>query len=389
MAQRRARTPSKKSSGPARKQLAGWVQFVAFIVLLGGAGALWAGRDQVNKVFAGFIGGAPEHGRKSGTDKKLRAVPVVVARVSELANDIVVGAIGTGRARRSVMLYPEATGEIRHLFVRSGMRVSKGQPILRLDSREAELAVKIARTRLIEAGRLMQRSEQLRKKNINSQANVDDARNLADRAELELQQAEEVLADREIKAPFDGVVGISKVEVGDRVSPGTSIVTLDDRRELIVEFEVPEQFLPQLRIGQKVAAQTPGFQGRDFKGVIEDIDSRIDPASRTVIVRASIPNKEDLLRPGLSFVVDLTIPGEMYPAVHQLALQWRKGKSFVWRIKDNRAEKVMVRNVKRLHSTILIEGDISKGDLIVVEGVQRLRPGRRVRFSMPGPVPSS
>ena len=142
-------------------------------------------------------------------------------------------------------------------------------------------------------------------------------------------------------------------------------------------------------IGQKIAAQTPSFQGRDFRGVIEDIDSRIDPTSRTVIVRANIPNNEDLLRPGLSFVVDLTIPGEMYPTVHQLALQWRKGKSFVWRLKDNRAEKVMVRSVKRLHSTILIEGDISKGDLIVVEGVQRLRPGRRVRFSMPDPVPSS
>jgi len=387
MAQRRARTTSKKSSEPARKQLAGWIQLVLFALLLGGAGALWAGRDQVSKVFAGFSGA--EQSGKKGTDKKLRAVPVVVARASELTNNAIVGAIGTGRARRSVMLYPEATGEIRHVFVRAGARVSKGQPILRLDFREAELAVKVARTRLVEADRLMQRSEQLLRKNINSQANVDDARNLVDRAELELQQAEEVLSDREMKAPFDGVVGISKVELGDRVSPGTPIVTLDDRSEIIVEFEVPEQFFSQLAIGQKVAAQTPGFRGREFEGMIEDIDSRIDPTSRTVIVRANIPNKEDLLRPGLSFVVDLTIPGKMYPAVHQLALQWRKDKSFVWRVRDKRAEKVMVRSVKRLHSMILIEGDISKGDLIVVEGVQRLRPERRVRFSMPDPVPSS
>ena len=108
-----------------------------------------------------------------------------------------------------------------------------------------------------------------------------------------------------------------------------------------------------------------------------------------MIVRANIPNKEDLLRPGLSFVVDLTIPGKMYPTVHELALQWRKGVSYVWRVRENRVEKVVVRNVKRLNSTILIEGDISKDDLVVVEGVQRLRPGRPVQFTLPNPAPGS
>lgn len=387
MAKRPVRTKPKKNSKPDRRQLAGGIQLALFLLLLGGAGALWAGRDHVSTVFAGFSGA--DQGSKANTDKKLRAVPVVVARAGERTNDVIVGAIGTGRARRSVMLYPEATGEIRHLFVRSGARVSKGQSILRLDSRDAELALKVAKTKLIEADRLMQRSEQLLKKSINSQANVDDARNLVDRAELELQQAEEALSDREMKAPFDGVVGISKVEPGDRVSPSTSIVTLDERSSLIVEFEVAEQFLSQLAIGQKVGAQTPGFQGRDFEGVIEDIDSRINPTSRTVIVRASIANKEDLLRPGLSFVVDLIIPGKMYPTVHELALQWRKGVSYVWRVREKRAEKVVVRSVKRLNSIVLIEGDISKNDLVVVEGVQRLRTGRPVQFSMPDPVPSS
>lgn len=387
MAQRRTRAKPKTKAEPARRQLAGGLQLALLVLLLGGAGALWAGREQVSTVFAGFSGAEPD--AKTGKGKKQRTVPVVVARVSERANDVIVGAIGTGRARRSVMLFPEATGEIRHVFVRSGTRLSKGQPILRLDSRDAELALKVAKTRLVEADRLMKRSEQLHKKKINSQANVDDARNLVDRAELELQQAEEALADREVKAPFDGVVGISKVELGDRISPSTPIVTIDDRSELIVEFEVPEQFLTQLAIGQKVAAQTPSFQGREFEGVIEDIDSRIDPTSRTVIVRAKIPNKQDLLRPGLSFVVDLTIPGKIYPTVHELALQWRKGISYVWQVRDQKAEKVPVRSVKRLNSTILIEGEISKDDLVVVEGVQRLRPGRPVQFSMPDPVPSS
>ncbi len=387
MAKRRAPAKSRKTTEPARRQLAGGVQFALLLLLLAGAGVVWAGRDHVSKVFAGFSG--KEQGVKNGNSKKNRAVPVVVARAGELTNDVIVGAIGTGRARRSVMLFPKATGEIRHVFARAGGRVTKGQPILRLESRDAELAVKVAKTRLVEADRLMKRSKQLRNKKINSQANVDDASNLVDRAELELQQAEEALADREMKAPFDGVVGISKVELGDRISPSTSVVTLDDRSQLIVEFEVAEQFLSQLAVGQKVAAQTPSFRGREFQGVIEDIDSRIDPTSRTVIVRANFPNKDDLLRPGLSFVVDLTIPGKIFPTVHELALQWRKGMSYVWRVRDDKAEKVVVRSVKRLNSTILIEGDISKGDLVVIEGVQRLRPGRPVQFSMPKTAPSS
>ncbi len=387
MARRRAGAKPKKDTEPARRQLAGGVQLALFILLLGAAGALWAGRDRVSTVLAGFIG-AEQRGKQEDGNKP-RAVPVVVARAGELTNDVIVGAVGTGRARRSVMLYPKATGEIRHFFVRAGENLSKGQPILRLDSRDAELAVRVARTRLIETERLMKRSEQLLKKRINSQANVDDARNVVDRAEFELLQSEEALADREMKAPFDGFVGIAKVELGDRVAPGTAIVTLDDRSELIVEFEVAEQFLSQLTVGQKVTAQSPSFANRTFEGVIEDIDSRIDPTSRTVIVRANIPNKEDLLRPGLSFVVDLVIPGKIYPTVHELALQWRKGVSYVWRARDGKAETVVVRSVKRLNSIILIEGDIAKGDLVVVEGVHRLRPGRPVRFSMPDPIPSS
>jgi RND family efflux transporter MFP subunit len=385
MAQRRSGAKRKNAVKPAWRRPGGWLQFVFFALLLAAAGAMWAGRDLVSAVVAGFTG-ADQAVRQAGRAVD-RGVPVVVAKAGELGNDVIVGAIGTGRARRSVMLYPEATGEIQHFFVAAGDRVSKGQMILRLDSRDAELALRVAKTRLIEAERLMNRSEQLLKKNINSQANVDDTRNVVDRAEFELQQAEEALANREIRAPFDGVVGIPKVELGDRISPSTEVVTLDDRSRLIVEFEVAEQFLSRLKTGLNVTARTPGFRDRVFEGVIEHIDSRLDPTSRTVTVRANVTNQDDLLRPGMSFVVDLKIPGKAYPTVHELALQWRKGVSYVWRIRDGKAEKVPVESVKRLHSTILVDGDIAKGDLVVVEGIHRLRKGRRVQFSMPEPAP--
>ncbi|MDA7947873.1 MAG: efflux RND transporter periplasmic adaptor subunit [Hyphomicrobiaceae bacterium] len=387
MAPKRSASKSRKSRKPETVSSPGWIQFAVLAVLLAAAGALWVGRDYVSAVVAGVTGSPTSD--KPGGKADGKGVPVVVASVGETRDDAIVGAIGTGRARQSVMLFPDETGEVQHVFVSAGDRIEKGQPVMRLDSRKAELAVRVAKTKLIETERTLARAQQLREKKISSQANVDDARNLVDRAELELQQAEEALADHEIKAPFDGVVGIPKVERGDRVSPTMAVLSIDDRSELVVEFEVPEQFLARLKGGQKVEAHTPSYREKVFEGIITHIDSRIEPTSRTVTVRASISNKDDLLRPGMSFVVDLTIPGNMYPSVPELALQWRKGESFVWRIRNGKAERVRVRSVKRLNSIILVSGDIAKGDMVVIEGVHRLRPGRAVRFAEPGAAPSS
>ncbi|MEM8744563.1 MAG: efflux RND transporter periplasmic adaptor subunit [Pseudomonadota bacterium] len=387
MAPKRSTSKTRKSRQPETVSSPGWVQFAVLFVLLGAAAALWFGRDYVSAVVADVTGS--QQAEKSGRTGTQEGVPVVVAKVGTTRDDAIVGAIGTGRARQSVMLYPDETGEIEHVFVGGGDRIEKGEPVMRLESREAELAVRVARTKLVEAERALARAEQLKERKIGSQANVDDARTVVDRTELELQQAEVALADHEIKAPFDGVVGIPKYERGDRVSPTSAVVTIDDRSELIVEFEVPEQYLARIKQGQKVDAHTPSYRERTFEGVISHIDSRVEPTSRTVTVRARLPNAQDLLRPGMSFVVDLVVPGKTYPSVPELALQWRKGESYVWRVRDGKAERVNVRSVKRLNDTILVDGEISKGDVVVVEGVHRLRPDRPVRFAEPGAVPSS
>lgn len=387
MASKRTGKKPAKSEDAAIRPVAGWRQLCVFAILLVVAAGLWIGRDQVSAFVSSISGN--ENTTLSIKSGSARGVPVVVAKAGKMANDIIVSAIGTGRAQRSVMLFPEVSGEIERLFVSAGQRVNKGQSLVHLDAREAQLAMHVARTRLVEAERLHARALQLREKNISSQANVDDARNVVDRARLELEQAAEALANREIRAPFTGVVGIPKVESGDRVTPTTDMMTLDDRSQLTVEFEIAEQFISRLDPGQMVTAKTPSFPNQSFKGRIEYIDTRIDPTSRTVTVRAKIPNEQDKLRPGMSFVVDLVIPGAVYPTVHELALQWRKGVSYVWRVNDGKAERVEVRSVKRLNSTILIDGDIAAGDLVVIEGVHRLRPGRPVKFARPDAVPSS
>lgn len=361
-------------------------QMPILLVLLAAAIVLWFGHERVSKVFAALSLSQSDTTRASGRAR--RKVPVVVERVTTNTNDAAIEAIATARANRFVTIFPETSGEVIFIGIKASDRIKRGDVILRLESHAAELAVDIAKIKLTEATRKFERSRQLLNQKVTARATVDDDRTALMSARLELQKTEDVLAKRTLRAPFDGVVGIAKVEVGDRITPAKAIVTLDDRRELLVEVEVPEKYLTQLKIGQKVYARTPSHTGRRFEGAIHQIDSRINPASRNVMVRVKFPNRQDLLRPGMSFAVEIKAPGKTYPSVSELALQWDVGHSYVWRVRKGAVEKVNVRNVRRLNSRILIEGDIAKGDIVVVEGVQRLRPGRRVDFVGPKPAPA-
>ena len=218
--------------------------------------------------------------------------------------------------------------------VTTGQQVKKNGVIMRLDSRDAQLQVGVAETRVKEAENALTRAQRLKDNNVRSRANVEDAEVILERAKLELGQAREALADRTVRAPFDGIVGIPKVEGGDRVTTSTEIITIDDRSTLLVEFEVAERLLSRLKQDMPVTARTPTFRDRDIEGSINKIDSRVDPVSRTVRVRAAFPNTDDSLRPGMSFFVQLDLPGDMLVSVPELALQWQDGESFIWRVAD-------------------------------------------------------
>lgn len=358
------------------------LQIAVFAILFGVATVLWLGRDKVTDYYLAAIGAETRTDERSRRPR-IREVPVVVEPATSMSNDVTIEAIATARAKRSVTLFPEATGEIVELRVTAGERVKRGDVILRLNTQLAALEVDLARTKFAAAQKKLERAKTLRDSNVNTGAQVEDASNLAAQAKLELEQAEESLRERTLTAPFDGVVGIPGVELGDRVTPDTSIVTLDDRSALFVEVEVPEQYLSRLNLNQKVAARTPSFDDVTFEGLVAEIDSRVDPVTRAMMVRASLGNETDKLRPGMSFAIELALPGKTYPSVPELAVQWRAGESFVWVVRDNEARRLVVRSVKRISSFMLVDGDISPGDLVVVEGVQRLREGIPVKFSEP------
>ncbi len=333
-----------------------------------------------------LFGTAPEPAvtGRSGAD---RAEPVVVQPVGTGNDGAVIEAVGTGKALRSVTLFPEDAGRVVEVLFDAGDRVESGDPLLRLDDAEQGLAVELARVRLKDAEQKMARYEKAAPAGGISATVVDEARTALELARIELDQAKLSLADRTLAAPFDGVTGIAEVEPGDRVAETTPVGTLDDRSVLLVDFDIPEVFARGIVQGGPVSVETWALPGDIFKGEVARVDSRIDPQKRTLRVRARVPNADDRLRAGMAFRIHLRLAGEEFSTVPSVAIQWDRQGAYLWLVtEDDRARRVSVRVLKRSDGMVMVEGDLVPGDRVVVEGVQRLRDGMAVEILSATPI---
>lgn len=307
-------------------------------------------------------------------------VPLVVTEpvVGGIVNDRL-SAIGTGDAIRSVVVMPQAAGTIREILIKSGDRVKQGQALARLDDDEQIIARGQAEVALRSASEKSQLYRNI--KSSVSRMDVFDAEIVEQGAKLALQSAELALKRRDIVAPIDGIVGIVPVVVGDNVTTTTSIVMLDDRSEILVDYWVPERFANTVKVDQPVEATSVALPGRAFSGAVEAVDNRVDGASRTLRIRARIDNASDELRAGMSFNVGMRFAGETYPSVDPLAVQWDGEGAHVWRVAGGKSSKVRVSIVQRNPDAVLVRGDLRYGDQIVIEGLQRVTEGGEVRFA--------
>jgi RND family efflux transporter MFP subunit len=291
-----------------------------------------------------------------------------------------VEAVGTSRALLSAELYPAASGEVVAVNFEPGQLVRKGDSLVQLDSREEKLAVGLAEIKLEDATRLYERYSRSADSGAVLPTTLDAARAAMETARLELERARVALDDRTIEAVFDGHVGATDVDPGDRVSPGMLITTLDDRSSLLVSFEVPEAFIGELKVGEDIRLETWSAAMPAVTGEVVDIGSRIDPRNRTFVARARVENPEDTLRPGMSFRVSVAVEGERYAVVPETAVLWGAEGAYVWSIVDGKAQRTPVKVVQRREGRVLIDGELGANGIVVVEGTQRMRNGIDVKF---------
>ena len=307
---------------------------------------------------------------------------IAVAALSQKMNDIV-SAIGTAQAARSVTLTADVSGRIEKLNVASGRFVEAGTVVAELDSEAAMIALDRAALILSDAQATFARQARLQATGASTDLLTEEAKLALKTAELAKREAEFEISRRKIVAPISGWLGILAVDVGDQITPTTEITGVEDRSRLIVEFRVPERVISQIGPGTAITATPLAQGGPVLSGAITALDNRVDVASRSLLVQASIANAGDKLRPGMALSITLTFTGDSHPAVDPLAIQWASDGAFVWVVREGSAARLPVRILQRNSDAVLIEADLLPNDLVVIEGVQALRPGTKVALAQP------
>ena len=365
--------------------MAAWKQLLVVLVILVAAAAAWAkffpgapailagwGIDWTNPAAA-----PQQTGSTDGPSRPQRGpqTAVIVAPVKTATINDKLSAIGTGRANRSVTVNPYTSGRLTEILVESGQTVAKGDVIARLDSEAEEIALDRARIALEDTQARLERINALRTSNTATAVQVTEAELALGNARLALRDSELTLERRSIRTPIAGMVGILPVEAGNYVTTQTAIVTIEDRSTIIVDFWVPERYANGISVGAPLAATPIARPTEMLPGTVSAVDNRLDEQSRTLLVQARLDNAADTLRPGMSFQVAMKFPGDSYPSVDPLAIQWGTDGAFVWAVRDGKAERVMVRIIQRNTESVLVAANLSESDNVVTEGVHIVREG--------------
>ena len=352
-----------------------WKQLVLCAILIAGAAEAWRNRVELMQLWnastATSTPAQPQQTRTKGT-------PVIIAQSLTMQDDRTLSAIGTGFAFRAITLRAPSSGEITEFNIAPGRSFAEGETLMRLEDADERFAVSLAQAHFDQAKDARNRYRRLQDSGVAATARLEEVLTDFQVADIELERAKEDLDNRVLRAPFDGITGLASVEIGDRIAANDTIGNFDDRSRILVEFDLPEALLGRVSIGLGVTATTPSVDGRSFDGQISAIDSRVNAATRTARVRATLDNTADLLRPGASFALQLDLPGKTYPAVPELALQFAQGSLHVWRVAEGVAERVEVRLVRRRAGMVIVDGPLARDDQVVVEGTQRLRDGSPV-----------
>jgi membrane fusion protein (multidrug efflux system) len=333
--------------------------------------------------------GAPRGGRGD------KPVPVVVETARQQPWHDELRALGTVAAHESVTVTAKVSETVEQVHFESGQAVARGAPLVTLSGRQQQAALAAAEATAEEAERQYQRQSQLAGQQLVARSALDAQRATRDAARAQVAQVRANLADRVIRAPFAGVLGIRQVSPGALVTPGTAIATLDDVQRVYVDFPVPETELAGVAAGQAVSGTTGTWPGRRFDGTVEVVSARLDAGSRAAMVRADFANPDRALRPGM--LVEVRLARDERPAlvVPEIAVQQVGTETFVWRVgADGKVAKADVVVGGRIPGKVMLRSGLRAGDRIVTDGVGKLREGDTVEATpaagaTPAPAPAA
>ena len=299
-----------------------------------------------------------------------------------------ISTIGTAHAARGVELTVEAAGIVQELLFESNEEVEAGQLLLRLDDAVQNADLEAARTLLEQEELGLERTRELQTRGVATSVSLEGAQASYRAAQAQMARVAALADQRRMKAPFAGTIGLPRVDVGQYVSPGTTVTTLQDIDSMRVDFSLPELQLPHIFVGQGVSVRIEGHD-RDFAGRIAGIDPRVDPSSRLVAIRAVIDSADGEITPGQFVRVEVELPlEENVVAVPQTALVTSLYGDFVYVVRPDpddaetrRARQVFVQPGRRSKGLVELRTGVEPGDIVVTTGQNRLTNGAPVSLS--------
>lgn len=329
-----------------------------------------------NRDGAGAAGpGGP--GGPGGGDRPV-TVSTQVVRLQPFADTL--QALGTVRARESVSVTASVSEKVQDVHFDSGQTVRAGAPLVTLSGQAEQASLTEAVAAANEAEQMYRRQSQLASQQLIARAQLDTQRATRDAARARVAQVRAQLADRVIRAPFAGVLGLRQVSPGSLVAPGTVITTLDDLARVHVDFPVPETQLSQVGPGQAVEGLAAAYPGRTFAGTVATIDARVDPATRAITVRGEFANADRALKPGMLLQVRVSRSERQALLVPEIAVVQAGTDSYVYRVTpQGAAERADVKLGTRAGGQVEVLEGLKAGDRIVVDGTGKLRPGQKIK----------
>ncbi|MEQ8300934.1 MAG: efflux RND transporter periplasmic adaptor subunit [Hyphomonas sp.] len=311
------------------------------------------------------------------------AASVFVAEVAEQDFAMRIEALGTLMANERVDLTLNVADRVTAIYFDDGERVVAGKTLLSLAQREQVALVEAAEANADEARRQFERAKQLSAQDAIAQTALDAARRDLDNANAQLRAVQVRQKDRVLVAPFAGVLGFRMVSVGSYVRPGDIVATLVDDSEMKLDFSVPSIFLQSLKPGVEVTTTTDDLEGVAFSGVIDSIDNSIDPVTRSVRVRAILPNNDQQLKAGMFMRVTIVADPRKSLAIPEGAIQPLGPDNFVY-LAEAEDGKLVARRHKieiglRQGGDVEVLSGLKSGDRVVTEGAIRIRDGAEVQ----------
>jgi len=307
---------------------------------------------------------------------QLVPVKVKTLQMETIVDEI--SALGTTLANESILVTVDTSEKISQVHFEEGQHVEVGDILVSLNQQQEQAQLRSAKALLEEAQKAYDRANRLSMKKAISAATVQERRAALSREQSAVSVLEARLAELTISAPFSGVLGLRQVSVGALVKPGDVITTLDDLSKIKLDFAVPSRYLKTLEPGLSVEAKTLAFGDQVFKGQVIGVAPRVDPVTRTVLVRAIFANESGLLKPGLMMSVELFFNQRQRVMLPEEAVFKQGEKSAVYVAELDNDPKAVEREVqlgRRIKGEIEVLEGLSQGEQVVTHGVHRLRSG--------------